>query len=136
MARIHAQLILRDIDVPRKKDMEEDLEWLCQSLGLRGEEDRRDELGVEIFKSLVRATYKNEPVRSTIICRRVNVSRGAVVYHLNRFIEMGLVVRRGREYTLRRSSLSRTLEEMESDMERMIRRMREIAEYIDSRNRR
>lgn len=123
------QIVIRRLDRPLDENLEKEIEWLCQCLGLSSEEER---LPVDIFKNLLMHTYKGRPVSSTMLTKGKHVTRGAVVYHLNRFIQSGLVVRRGREYTLRDRTLTGTLDEVEEDLLRFLRRMKEIAVKIDA----
>jgi DNA-binding MarR family transcriptional regulator len=122
------QIVIRRLERPLEENFEKEVEWLCQCLGLSSEEEK---LPVDIFKTLLTHSQKGRPVSSTMLTKGKNVTRGAIVYHLNRFIQSGLVVRRGREYTLRDRTLTRTLDEVEEDVLRFLRRMKEIAEKID-----
>jgi hypothetical protein len=122
------QIVIRKLERPLEENFEKEVEWLCQCLGLSSEEEK---LPVDIFKTLLAQTYRGKPVSSTMLTKGKSVTRGAIVYHLNRFIQSGLVVRRGREYTLRDRTLTRTLDEVEEDVLRFLRRMKEIAEKID-----
>ncbi|MEW6329408.1 MAG: ArsR family transcriptional regulator, partial [Candidatus Micrarchaeota archaeon] len=86
---------------------------------------------VEVFKEIVKANYRHRPLSSTKLCEGKGVTRGAIVYHLNKLMQSGLVIRRGRAYYLRAANLSRTLEEVEEDALRTLRRARRISEDID-----
>ena len=121
--------MIRRLERPLEENLEKEIEWLCQCLGLSSEEEK---LPVDIFKTLLTHTCKGRPVSSTMLSKGKSVTRGAIVYHLNRFIQSRLVVRRGREYTLRDRTLTRTLDEVEEDVLRFLKRMKEIAEKIDA----
>ncbi|MEM3400021.1 MAG: hypothetical protein QXP42_04290 [Candidatus Micrarchaeia archaeon] len=124
------EIIVRDFDAPARRDLEDEIEWLLSSLGFEGEEEG-NEVPRGIFRCLLEASYKGMGVSSIELCKESKVTRGAVVYHLNRFIKRGVVVRRGREYYLRRLTLRDTLEEIEEDILRMMRRMIKVADEID-----
>jgi len=123
------QIIIRKLERPLEESLEKEIEWLCQCLGLSTADER---LPIDIFKTLLMRAYQGQPVSSTTLTKGKNVTRGAIVYHLNRFIQSGLVVRRGREYALRDRTLTRTLDEVEEDFLRFLKKMREIAEKIDT----
>jgi len=120
-------IIIRRIETPLEHDAEGYLQWLCECLGFGG-----DELAMEIFKDLLKANYKGQYPSSTELCRGKDVTRAAVIYHLNRFIERGLIERRGREYSLRDTTLASTIEEIEEDLLRYFRKLKEVAKKIDS----
>jgi len=115
---------------PSERSLDAELEWLCSSLGFCEEIDR-DKTAAAVFRSLLESTHMGEPLRSDDIAERVGKSRGAVVNHLNKLINSGLVVRRGTTYELREQNLHNTLIEMRRDMDRMFQDMQEIAEEID-----
>jgi predicted transcriptional regulator len=102
------------------------VEWLCDCLGFGG-----DELAIEIFKDLLKASYEGKSPSSTELCKGKEVTRAAVIYHLNRFIERGLIERRGRAYSLRDATLASTIEEIEEDVVRYFKRLKEVAKKID-----
>ena len=54
-----------------------------------------------------------------------------VIYHLNRFIDAGLLVKRGRKYYLRASEMYKAIEEIQYDMEREMKRMLDTAREFD-----
>lgn len=129
MARQQRQLVVRSVELPARKDFDSDFEWLCECLGLTSGE--KGDLAPEIFRQVVEAEKKGKAARSIAISRKFKVSRGGAVYHLNRLIETGLIVRHGREYELRAANLSETMDEMEEDVLRIFRRMKQIAREMD-----
>lgn len=122
------QIALREVDTPRDANVEEELDWICECLGL-GEE--KDELARDIFRQLTLASRKRNGVSSREIKEREHVSQAAVVYHLNIFQSSGLIIKQGRRYYLRAQTLEETLEEMEHDMLRRMARLRKIAKRIE-----
>jgi predicted transcriptional regulator len=115
---------------PVEKTVDAELEWLCSSLGFCEEIDK-DRTASAIFRRLLESTYEGRPLRSDDLAESVGKSRGAVVNHLNKLINSGLVVRHGTRYELREQTLRNTLLEMHRDMERMLQDMEAIAEEID-----
>jgi hypothetical protein len=47
------------------------------------------------------------------------------------FMQNGIVIKQGRKYFLRSSSLDETMEELEQDMLRRMKKLRELAKHID-----
>ena len=124
------EIIIRDIEEPDDKEIgrnkDEAIEWLFESLGF-GDED--DELAKEIFREIVRTG--KEGVRSKEIQEKTGVSQGAIVYHLNIFRRSGMIIREGRYYYLKRSSLDRTLTDMEKIILRKFEKMKKIAKMLE-----
>jgi predicted transcriptional regulator len=120
---------------PAERTVDAELEWLCSSLGFCEDIDR-DRTASAIFRKLLESTYQGRPLRSDDLAEQVGKSRGAVVNHLNKLMNAGLVVRHGTRYELREQTLRNTLLEMRRDMERMLQDMENIAQEIDENMRR
>jgi len=111
-----------------QQNPDEQLKFICECFGIDPE---KDSLAYEIFKEIVEAQKGDKGVRTIEVTKRVHVTQAAVVYHMNTFMRTGLIVKDGREYRLRGRTLDETFDELEQDMIRRIRRMREIARAID-----
>ncbi|MEM3556217.1 MAG: hypothetical protein QXF56_05855 [Candidatus Micrarchaeia archaeon] len=128
MQRRHrGYIVIRKLETPREQDADKFIEWLCECFGFD-----EDELATEIFKELLKANYRGRYPSSTELCRGKDVTRAAIIYHLNRFIERGLIERRGRAYSLRDATLTSTIEEIEEDVLRYFKKLKEVAKRIDA----
>jgi len=113
------------IERPYSDDFERYVGWLCDSLGLCTHDcDSAREILIQIIKS-------KKGISSTELSRILNKSRGAVINQLNKLMESGLIVKNGRFYRLRASTVERTLEELYEDIERTFTKFMKIAELID-----
>lgn len=130
MPGVRQIIVIRRVEQPRDENVSRELDWICQSLGLECE---KDALESDVFKAIVRAMYNGHGISSGEIKSGREVSQAAITYHLNHLLGTGLVVKQGRQYYLRASTLSRAIDELEEDMQRTIARMREIAKRIDGR---
>ncbi|MDD5337121.1 MAG: hypothetical protein PHS02_01420 [Candidatus ainarchaeum sp.] len=113
---------------PNSKDVKSELVWVCRCLDL---DPSKDKLAFDIFLHLLDASRKGEGVKTIEIKRKSSVTQAAVVYHMNTFMRAGLIVRRGRVYYLRGGTLEKTVEEMEADVLRRMRLIKQMAERID-----
>jgi len=116
---------------PADRNLDDELDWLCASLGFCEDIDR-DRTAAAIFRKLLEGTHRGHALKSEELSEETGKSRGAVVNHLNKLISAGLVVRHGTRYELREGSLHNTIREMHRDMERMLEDMEEIAKAIDA----
>ncbi|MBD3388537.1 MAG: ArsR family transcriptional regulator [Candidatus Altiarchaeales archaeon] len=115
---------------PTENTVEDELEWLCSSLGFCEAIDR-DRTAQNIFKQLIRSSHDGKGLKSDDLADIVGKSRGAVVNHLNKLISSGLVVRRGTRYEMRENTLHNTIAEMRRDMDRIFEDMEKVADEID-----
>ncbi len=124
------KIIVRKVERPFSASLDKELEWICMSLGFFEPIDR-EKTAAALFKEVVRAAEKSRPVTSTALAKRVDMSRGSVINHLNRLQRSGLVVREGRFYLPRSKSIFRTVQEIEEDIDRIFQKMKETARQID-----
>ena len=107
-----------------------DLQWLGNSLGLFGLRDK-DSSCFRIFITLVKKA--DNPLSSDDIAERLDLSRGTVVHHLIKLMDSGIVVREKEGYILREQSLLRLIEDVKRDTESVFAELKEVAKEIDER---
>lgn len=107
-----------------------DLQWLGNSLGLFGLRDR-DSSCFRIFITLVKKS--NAPLSSDDIAEKLNLSRGTVVHHLIKLMDSGIVVREKEGYLLREQSLLRLIDDLRRDTESVFAELKDVAKEIDDR---
>ncbi len=129
---IREMSIREPIEKPQTHSIDNDIEWICDCLGLA---DKENDIATDIFKELLRATKDREGITTREIVEKEKttkrVTQGAIVYHINMFMSHGLVIKQGTRYFLRSTSLNETMEELEEDMLRRMRKLRELAKHID-----
>lgn len=121
---------LRYLEKPQRKDLEADIEWICESLGFYEQIDREKRASL-IFRKLLESINDDGGLSSTILGEEADVTRGAALNHLKRMMVSGIVIKKGSEYSLRCSSLQRTIAEMRRDIDRIFEDLEEIAREID-----
>lgn len=125
------QIIIKKIRSPPLGSINEDIDFICKSFGYFSQRDKQDTAG-KIFKLLVKeACEPDQRLSSDEIAEKLNLTRGAIVHHLNSFISAGLVVKEHNRYRLRSGSLQKSIEEIQTDIERIMRQMLKIAIDID-----
>lgn len=124
------RFIVVEIKKPKEHGLDTDIEWMCECLGILTPRDR-DRTSTKILKVMLDAARDDESLSSDDIAGRVGITRGTAVHHIKRYIGSGIVIKHHSTYELRTHSLRDTLDEIELDMERTIRRMKQIAREID-----
>lgn len=124
------KIVVKKIEKPFSHGLDEELEWICQSFGFFEPIDR-SKTASNIFRIVVVSTEKGKQVSSTQIAKKVKMSRGSVINHLNNLQRSGLIVRNGRFYLSRSRSMFRTIEEIEDDIDRIFERLKKTAREID-----
>ena len=124
------KIIIRDLEKPPEKNIEEDIEWICECFGFYERIDR-DKTASLIFKKLLESRTSGGGLSSTKLGEETSVTRAAALNNLKRMICSGLIVKEGNEYQIRCSSLFLTINEMHRDVDRIFEDIEQIAKDID-----
>lgn len=123
--------MLRELEPPSTADEEKDIEWLCESFNLSTRRDT-DKSTYKVFRVLLESSLEGAPITSSEISEKLGVTRGTVLFHLQKFSRSGLIVRApGRRYALRNSNLEDTIEDVMRDTIQIFEKMKKVAADID-----
>ncbi|MGI0100246.1 MAG: hypothetical protein ACREBH_00770 [Candidatus Micrarchaeaceae archaeon] len=125
------RIVIKFVERPDFNDPEKMLKWFCTVFGLSSENDEIDSLDEQILRNFTEAAYRNEGLSSAELKIDTDLARSTVIYHLNRFMDAGLLVKRGRKYYLRASEMYKAIEEIEYDINREMQRMLDAAKEFD-----
>ena len=126
------KIIIRTVEQPSSGNSPQELiHWFCEAFGFSSGEDENS-IEEQILKKFVEAAYSGRGLSSSELKFTPPVARSTVIYHLNRFIDSGLLVKRGRLYYLRAAEMSKAIQEIEYDIDREMRRMLDLAKEFDS----
>lgn len=123
------RLVIRKVERPFSGSSLDDFDWICESLGFFGPGPR--ESAAEVFKEIVKATEEGRGLSSTEIAKKLGISRGSAINHLNNLMSSGLVSKHGRLYAARSKSMYRTIEGIEDEIDLLFEKMKKAARQID-----
>lgn len=125
------KIVIKSVDKPLESSSPDELiSWFCEVLGLSGPGEEGS-MESEILKRFIAAAQNNKGISSSGIKLGRGIPRSTIIYHLNRLVESGLVVKRGRKYYMRAQALSASIEEIEYDIDREFQRMIDMAKEFD-----
>ena len=127
---IQRRITIVQIRKPVKHDLNDELQWFGNSLGLFSQRDK-DRSCFRIFIELLKTTKQNYPVSSDELAYKTGLSRGTIIHHINKMIESGMVIAERNRYILRVGNLAAVVEELQKDMNRMCDDLRQMAKEID-----
>ncbi len=130
MARTLRHYTVKKLREPSGKNVNTDIEWVCNSLGFVSSRDQ-DKTAYRIIKSLTFAAQNGHGMTGEKLAEQVEPTIGSVFYHLKKLMEAGLVVKFGSEFELRMNSLHKTIEEIEKDIIRTLADIKHIAADVD-----
>jgi predicted transcriptional regulator len=130
MARI---VQVKKVRSPAPGNIENDIDYICKSFGYFTLRDKQYSAG-RIFRLLVKeGCGEKDGLSSDSISEDLELSRGAIIHHLNNFIRSGLIIKENNLYRLRSQSLQKSIEEIKIDIDRIFDQMIKIAMEIDSK---
>lgn len=118
------------INKPSQLNVNQKLQWLGNSLGLFNLRDKNKSC-FRIFIEFLKNAKTNTAITSDEIADKLNLSRGTVVYHINRLMEAGLLSHTKNRYYLRVNNLKYLINEVEKDVTRTLDDLKSVAEEID-----
>ena len=124
------RIVVVKIRKEHHNNVNEDLRWMGNSLGLFGLRDK-DSSCFRMFIVLLK--NRNENISSDEIAARLDLTRGTVVHHLNKLMNAGVVVREKGGYILRENSMQGVIRDMKKDMETMFGELKRAAKEIDEK---
>ena len=125
------EIILKNIEKPRMKSLEEDLLWFCDSFGFSSGRDIEN-TAKRIISSLLDKLSNEEEISSESLAEDLDIKVSRVNHHLRNLNDSGLLYRKKRLIYLRGGSLKAAVREMRKDSERIFDELENIAEEIDS----
>jgi predicted transcriptional regulator len=129
--RMVQEIVLRNIEKPHIKSLEEDILWFCDSFGFSSGRDTENTATRIIFSLLDKISNK-EITSSEILADDLNIKISRVNHHIRNLNESGLLYRKKRLIYLRGGSLKAAVREMRKDSERIFDELENIAEEIDA----
>ncbi|MGC8710271.1 MAG: hypothetical protein ACP5RF_01510 [Candidatus Micrarchaeia archaeon] len=122
------RLVIRQVAKPSKYTADEFVNWFCKVFNLS---ESRSSVEPKMLRIIASRSLSGEGVTSKELNKILSMPRSTAIYHLNRFINSGIAVRKGRKYYLRSESMEDTIEELQDDMLREFSKLMELAEKFD-----
>lgn len=126
------QFIVKKFRIPTEKELDEDIAWVCNSLGFISSRDK-EKTAFKILRALIQSAKDEKGLTSEELTCIVKPTIGSVIYHLKKLMRAGLVVKLGSAYELRMSSFLRTIEEIEREIELTLTDIKRVASDIDEK---
>ncbi len=124
------QFTVNKLREPTEKQVDQDIEWICNSLGFVTPRDQ-DKTAFKIIKALVKSAKQEKGMSSEELSKIVEPTIGSVIYHLKKLMKSGLVVKLESGYELRMNSLLSTLDEVQKEVNMTLEDIKKVAKDID-----
>lgn len=127
---MYQEIHLRTVEKPAEKDIQEDVEWMCNSFGFTTGRDT-EQLTPRTVLELLRNVAKEHAASSEVLAHQLHVTPARVNYHIRNLMEAGFVYRNKRLIFLRGSSVKTAVQELRKDANRIFDELEIVAEEID-----
>jgi len=122
-------IILNEINQPRQRVTNTNIDWLCDSLGLATGRDTK-RISPRVVKILLHTDH-NTGITSEAIAEELEIETQRVLYHLRSLINAGLLVRHKKHIFMRHGSMTGAILEMQRDANRIFDNLLCVANDID-----
>ncbi len=122
------KIVVKTVTKPSVESARALTDWFFDTFDLSSKSDRPER---EMFQMIVGNSLKGAGTSSKEISKSLRLPLSTVIYNLNKFIDSGLVVRKGREYFLRASDFESTIQELQAEMLMEFNRMMQFASKLD-----
>lgn len=127
---MHQRLILHNLPRPTRKELEDEIYWLCDTLGLSSGRDI-DNLSTQIVLKILQHSSDYNGISSDELGTLLSISQGRVNHHLRNLSRSGMVYRNRRLIHLRGRSLRDSIREIRRDADRIFDELESVAGEID-----
>ncbi len=128
----YQKITIINIRKPGQKNLNQELQWLGNSLGLFNLRDK-DKSCFRVFIELLKDAKHKQPSTSDELAAKLGLSRGTIIHHINKLMESGIVVNEKNRYFLRVDNLRELINEVEKDIKRACDDLKEVATDIDDK---
>lgn len=126
------QIILRNLQRPKKIDVTGDIEWLGNSFGFSAGRDTQ-KVTSQILQNVLQEVALEGSTSTENIAEDLDLSIQRVNYHLKTLMDAGFLFREKRLIFVRQGSVKSAVEEMRQDANRIFDNLSLMAEEIDSK---
>ena len=123
------RIIIVKKETPRL-EVNEEIRGISDMFGLLDSDRDKERSCYRVFIELV---DKRKPLRSDDIAFNSRLSRGTVVFHLNKLIESGLVVNEDNKYKLTEKKLSIIIRKIRKELSEYLKEAEEIAKDFETK---
>jgi len=132
MKKVLRQFTIKKLREPVEKQLDQDIEWVCSSLGFITPRDQ-DKTAFRILKAIIKSAKNGGGLTSEELTEYVEPTIGSVIYHLKKLMRAGLVVKLNSTYELRMNSFLKTIDEIEKEILISLADIKRIAKDIDNK---
>ena len=126
------KITIYKIKKPSTNDLNQELQWFSQSLGLFSSRDKEKSC-FRIFIALVEAKKSSRFLSSDELADKANLTRATAIHHLKNLEQHGLVKQEHNRYTLSSNSFSALIKQLAWESKQLFEDLEEVSEELDKK---
>ena len=124
------KLTLYKLKKPDKLNINSQLQWFSQSLGLFNKRDKEKSC-FRIFIALVEAKKSSRYLSSDEIAEKANLTRATIIHHLKNLEDHGLIKKEQNRYSLSCKNFSSIINHLQEEFKQSLEELEETANNLD-----
>ncbi|HLC62818.1 MAG TPA: winged helix-turn-helix domain-containing protein [Candidatus Nanoarchaeia archaeon] len=124
------QVTLYKIKRPEKLNINSQLQWFSQSLGLFNKRDKEKSC-FRIFIALVEAKKSSRYLSSDEIAEKANLTRATIIHHLKNLEDHGLIKKESNRYSLSCKNFSSIIQHLQEQFKQSLEELEDTANNLD-----
>jgi len=125
-------IIIKSLDFPSNQKTKNEVEWICDSLGLIEGRDTEN-ISFKVMYELLDNFSKTDMIATESIAKSLSLDSPRINHHIRSLMDSGILYREKRKIKLRGGSLTRAIQEMKRDSDKMFERLLEVSTQIDKK---
>ena len=125
------QITIYKIKKPEKLNLNSQLQWFSQSLGLFNKRDKEKSC-FRIFIVLIEAKKSSRYLSSDEIAEKANLTRATIIHHLKNLEDHGLIKKESNRYSLSCKNFSSIIRHLQEEFRQSLEDLEETAKELDN----
>ena len=123
-------MLIYKIKRPEKLNINSQLQWFSQSLGLFNKRDKEKSC-FRIFIALVEAKKSSRYLSSDEIAEKANLTRATIIHHLKNLEDHGLIKKESNRYSLSCKNFSSIIQHLQEQFKQSLEELEDTANNLD-----
>lgn len=117
-----------------KPEIDEEIKWISDTFGMFDSDRDKEKSCYRVFVELVKEQLERQKsLRSDDIAIRSRLSRGTVVFHLNKLMESGLIKNEENKYKLKEKKLSSIIRKIRKEFNEHLKKAELVAKDFENK---
>ncbi|MAG47312.1 hypothetical protein CL617_01795 [archaeon] len=124
-------ITIRDSPNKTSKNVNDELLWLSDVLGLFDSKRDREKSKFRLFVELIKAKKEREFLSSDELAERARLSRGTIIHHIHDLEDRGFIIHKNKKYQLSRRNIELLIRDIKREFDDFYDDINDMARRVD-----